>query len=88
MWECSNTVTPDVGREVRPTLLHARASRRRLVVIGAGPAGLEAARKGALEGHEVVIVDRVYTIGGSLRFAAQTPPLRHVQRLADWFSGP
>ena len=82
----SCSVNPDVGREARPTLLRARAAPRRLVVVGAGPAGLEAARKGALEGHEVVIVDRADTIGGSLRLAARTPPLRHVQRLADWFS--
>ncbi|WP_420614160.1 FAD-dependent oxidoreductase [Candidatus Spongiisocius sp.] len=82
----SCSVNADVGREVRPSFPPARAAPRRLVVIGAGPAGLEAARKGALKGHEVVIVDRADAIGGSLRLAAQTPPLRHVQRLADWFS--
>jgi 2,4-dienoyl-CoA reductase (NADPH2) len=41
-----------------------------LLVVGGGPAGLEAARTAALEGHRVRLVERSAQLGGALRFAA------------------
>ncbi len=61
------------GHEAERSL--ARASReRRVVVVGAGPAGLEAARVARLRGHRVILLERERTLGGALRFAAAVHP--------------
>ena len=61
------------GREARLRL--SRAPRpRRVVVVGAGPAGLEAARVAALRGHEVTLLERQRRLGGALVFAAIVHP--------------
>jgi 2,4-dienoyl-CoA reductase (NADPH2) len=63
---------PRTGREVRPRL--ARASRsRRVVVVGAGPAGLQAAVTATRRGHEVVVVERDHDVGGQVALAARVP---------------
>lgn len=46
------------------------ARRRRVVVIGAGTAGMEAARQCAENGHQVILLERAPRVGGSLFFAA------------------
>jgi 2,4-dienoyl-CoA reductase-like NADH-dependent reductase (Old Yellow Enzyme family)/NADPH-dependent 2,4-dienoyl-CoA reductase/sulfur reductase-like enzyme len=64
-------VNPETGweRELAPA---ATGSRLRVVVVGGGPAGLEAARRLALSGHEVVLLERSSALGGELRHAAAT----------------
>jgi 2,4-dienoyl-CoA reductase-like NADH-dependent reductase (Old Yellow Enzyme family) len=67
-------VNPDVGREY----LHARLSPRtetprKVLVVGAGPAGLAAARMLALRGHQVTICEEKADIGGALRLASKAP---------------
>lgn len=51
------------------TLLQA-TFRRRVVVIGAGPAGMKAAETAARQGHEVILIERRTRTGGQLRLAA------------------
>ena len=45
--------------------------RRRVVVIGAGPAGMKAAEVAARQGHEVILIERRMQTGGQLRIAAK-----------------
>ena len=52
------------------TLLQA-TFRRRIVVVGAGPAGMKAAETAARQGHEVILVERRACTGGQLRIAAK-----------------
>jgi 2,4-dienoyl-CoA reductase-like NADH-dependent reductase (Old Yellow Enzyme family) len=52
------------------TLLQA-TFRRRIVVIGAGPAGMKAAETAAHQGHEVILIERRPHTGGQLRIAAK-----------------
>ncbi len=59
-------VNPELGYEFRGTMRPAPVSRR-IVVIGAGPAGMEAARSAAIRGHDVVLVEAEPEIGGQLR---------------------
>lgn len=51
--------------------LRRAAVRRRVVVVGAGPAGMKAAETAASQGHEVVLIERRERTGGQLRIAAK-----------------
>ncbi len=59
-------------------------SLKRVLVIGAGPAGLEAARVAALRGHDVLLCERSDTLGGQLRWAARTPGRADMGRIVGW----
>jgi len=65
-------VNPRTGREGRfgwP----ARSARRRIVVVGGGPAGIAAAVEAATAGHDVVLLERADRIGGQLALAGAAP---------------
>ena len=51
------------------------ARKRRVAVIGGGPAGMEAARVAAERGHDVVLFEKERTLGGQLKLA-MTPPFK------------
>ena len=58
-------VNPAAGREARFEI-HPAKNPGKVMVIGAGPAGMEAARVLALRGHEVILVEREEELGGQL----------------------
>ena len=58
--------------------------RRRIVVIGAGPAGLEAARVAGERGHDVVVLEAMPWPGGQLNLAVRNPRRRDLQGIVDW----
>ncbi|OPJ62550.1 NAD(P)/FAD-dependent oxidoreductase [Clostridium oryzae] len=61
------------------------AKAKKVVIIGAGPAGLEAARVAALEGHNVTVFEKENVIGGQLA-AAATPAFKsQLRRLVGWY---
>jgi 2,4-dienoyl-CoA reductase-like NADH-dependent reductase (Old Yellow Enzyme family)/thioredoxin reductase len=60
---------------------------KRLVVVGGGPAGLEAARMAALRGHTVTLVERSDALGGALKLQAKLPTRDGVLRAATWWGG-
>jgi len=57
---------------------------RKVVVVGAGPAGLEAARVSAERGHEVVVLEAADEPGGQLRLAAALRRRRELIGVIDW----
>ncbi|GED72188.1 NADPH-dependent 2,4-dienoyl-CoA reductase [Brevibacillus reuszeri] len=65
-------VNPLVGREQEWAVAPA-VTRKKVAVVGAGPAGLEAARVLAERGHRVVIMEKSWQIGGQLNYARQVP---------------
>ena len=67
-------VNPVCGRELEPGLVASPAEHPGTVlVVGAGPAGMEAARAAAERGHRVVLVEARSEVGGELRAASALP---------------
>lgn len=80
-------INPSVGREwewggdrFAPT-----DSPKSVLVVGAGPAGLEAARVAAERGHHVEIVEALPVIGGQFRLAGMQPRRAQILDLLDWY---
>ena len=73
------------GRETSmPHEIPKAATRRKLVIIGAGPAGLEAARVAGERGHEVVVFEAASQAGGQVRLTAQSLRRREMLGIIDW----
>ena len=61
-----------------------RRRRRKIVIVGAGPAGLEAARVAGERGHDVVVFEAADDPGGQIRLTAQSPRRREMIGIIDW----
>jgi 2,4-dienoyl-CoA reductase (NADPH2) len=72
------TINPRVGREAEWGRTRRAERKRRVVVAGGGPGGLEAARVAAESGHEVVLFEQASRLGGQLRLAAAGPTREEV----------
>lgn len=80
-------VNPAAGRESDGLQTTASSQRtvRRVLVIGGGPGGLEAARQTALLGHRVTLRERSPQLGGQLALLAIQPKRHAVRRLIRWY---
>jgi len=78
---------PVAGREAEAERWQASVSEKsfKIVVVGAGPAGLEAARNAALQGHQVVLYDRASRPGGQLARIEQVPHRHDLRNIINWF---
>ncbi|WP_176073934.1 NADH:flavin oxidoreductase [Brucella intermedia] len=76
---------PSTGRELTmPHTLRRAEKRRRIIVVGTGPAGLEAARVSAERGHKVMVFEAANQPGGQVRLTAQSPRHREMMGIIDW----
>ena len=77
---------PATGREA--TMPHVvvltEGPRRKVVVVGAGPAGLEAARVASARGHAVTLFEATERAGGQVLLSARVPRRREMMGIIDW----
>ena len=63
----------------------SKGVKRTVVVVGAGPAGLEAARVSRSRGHDVVLFEKSDAVGGQVNLAAKAPQREQMAGIIRWF---
>lgn len=82
---CQCTVNIEGGEECQYLPLKKDGNGRKVVVLGAGPAGLEAARVAAERGFKPVIIEKGPAIGGQLNLANKPPKKDKITWLIDYY---
>ena len=80
--KCS--VNPELGREGEQ-LIQATSQKKHVVVIGGGPAGMEAARVAAIRGHSVTLYEKDNRLGGMLNLAFVPPHKEELKNIVDYY---
>ena len=79
------SVNPTVGREARlPFLIPPVGVKKRVVIVGGGPAGMQAAVTARKRGHEVILLERDSKLGGKLNFSRQVPFKHDLCKFMDY----
>jgi N-methyl-L-proline demethylase len=76
---------PATGRELKmPHDIPKASMRKKVVVVGAGPAGLEAARVSAERGHDVTVFEAANEVGGQIRLTARSKRRAEMIGIVEW----
>lgn len=82
------TQNPTMGEEYRrdwhPEIIAPKKSNTEVLIVGAGPAGLEAARALGQRGYKVILTDAKREAGGRVLLESQLPNLIEWRRVIDW----
>jgi 2,4-dienoyl-CoA reductase-like NADH-dependent reductase (Old Yellow Enzyme family)/thioredoxin reductase len=78
-------VNPTVGREQRlKQLVYPAEGTKRVVIVGGGPGGMEAAITARSRGHQVILLEQQSQLGGKLTFSRQVPFKRDLCKFMDY----
>jgi NADPH-dependent 2,4-dienoyl-CoA reductase/sulfur reductase-like enzyme len=77
-------VNPVLGRELDYPTIPASKGRKKVVVVGGGPAGLEAARTLAERGHDVILFEKNPRLGGLLLEAGSAAFKTDLRKYLEW----
>jgi hypothetical protein len=73
------------GREMSmPHIIDKAETRKKVVIVGTGPAGMEAARVAGERGHDVVVFEAAANPGGQIRLTAQSERRKEMISIIDW----
>jgi 2,4-dienoyl-CoA reductase-like NADH-dependent reductase (Old Yellow Enzyme family)/thioredoxin reductase len=78
-------INPAAGKEKEMAIVPAE-HRKKVLVAGGGPAGLEAARVAALRGHEVTLYEKEEKLGGQVNLASVPPFMQEIGQLIKHLS--
>jgi 2,4-dienoyl-CoA reductase-like NADH-dependent reductase (Old Yellow Enzyme family) len=87
-WPMHCTVNPAAGRELTRGLgkIGKASKPKKILIIGAGPAGLEAARVASERGHAVIIYERSGELGGQTNWAKLLPGRTDIGSIVSWYA--
>jgi len=81
----SCVVNPDVGREYKLKDEKKPEKLLKILIVGAGPAGMAAARQFALQGHQTIVCEKKQDVGGLLSLASKAPGRGELNDILDFF---
>lgn len=84
-WEAGTWGSEKPGWESGLPSVRKAWRKKKVAVIGGGPAGMEAARVSAMKGNEVVLFEQREVLGGTLNAAKIPPNKEMIGKLADWY---
>lgn len=81
-------LNPPAGKEQEWGLdsLKPASKRKRVLVLGGGPAGMEAARVAAVRGHDVTLLEKQPELGGQIRLIVKQPVRHEFGEITRWLS--
>jgi len=80
------SVNPVLGKEKEKDLIKAKR-RKKVLVLGGGPAGMQAAVTAAEKGHEVILLEKERELGGQINLACAPPGKGELRHILDYLSG-
>jgi 2,4-dienoyl-CoA reductase-like NADH-dependent reductase (Old Yellow Enzyme family)/thioredoxin reductase len=78
-------VNPTVGREMEFQIVGTKIPKK-VLIVGAGPAGLETAIIAKQRGHDVILAEKEVRLGGQLNYALRPPKKDRIEKLVEYFS--
>jgi 2,4-dienoyl-CoA reductase-like NADH-dependent reductase (Old Yellow Enzyme family) len=82
---CVQNAATSRERTMPHVIARSTGPKRKVVVVGAGPAGLEAARVARERGHDVVLFEKQAQVGGQVNLAAKAPKREQMAGIIRWF---
>lgn len=82
---CVQNAATSRERTMPHVIARSTGPKRKVVVVGAGPAGLEAARVARERGHDVVLFEKGPQVGGQVNLAAKAPKREQMAGIIRWF---
>jgi 2,4-dienoyl-CoA reductase-like NADH-dependent reductase (Old Yellow Enzyme family)/thioredoxin reductase len=77
---------PTIGIDKEFATIKKTKHKKKVMIVGAGPAGMEAARVAALRGHDVYLFDKENQTGGALNIAAAVPGKDKLRWMVEYYA--